>query len=248
VLSPKTGPRGPPLQTMPTWFDHAECPLLVVPRGGELASRKSGALPDALRLVRREGVDMGPTDPSTAVERGFALTQRFLVEHEVPHRVIEHSPTYTAEADAHATHLSPEQTAKSVVVNCGDIVALAVIPASCHLDLDKLTAALDGTPVALADEAQMARAFPAFEIGAEPPMSSLVKAPVVIDKALLGHDEVVCAGGDHHHSLLLDPLQLARVSDATIAEISGPRCVADADEGCGSAAMRGKAIAGRFRA
>ena len=95
-----------------------------------------------------------------------------------------------------------------------------MIPASSRLDLDKLGAALGGTPVALADEAQMAQAFPAFELGAEPPIGPLVNAPVVIDKSLLGHDEIVCAGGDHHHSLLLDPLQLARVSDATVAEIS----------------------------
>jgi prolyl-tRNA editing enzyme YbaK/EbsC (Cys-tRNA(Pro) deacylase) len=66
------------------------------------------------------------------------------------------------------------------------------------------------------------RAFPAFEIGAEPPIGPLVNVPAVIDKSLLGHDEVVCAGGDHQHSLLLDRLQLARVSDATVAEISRP--------------------------
>lgn len=166
---------------------------------------------------------MSATDPTNAGERGFALTRRFLEEHDVPHRVIEHSATYTAEADARAAHLPPGQTAKGVVVNCGDIDALAVIPASRRLDLDKLAAALGGgMPVALADEAQMARAFPAFEIGAEPPIGPLVNAPVVIDKRLLGHDEVVCAGGDHKHSLLLDPLQLARVSDATVAEISAP--------------------------
>ena len=141
---------------------------------------------------------------------------------DVPHQVFEHPATPTAEADAHATHLPLRQTAKGVVVTCGDILALTVIPASARLDLDKLAAALDGTPVALADEAQMAQAFPAFELGAEPPIGPLVNAPVVIDKSLLGHDEIVCAGGDHHHSLLLDPLQLARVSDATVAEISAP--------------------------
>ena len=166
---------------------------------------------------------MSSSDPRTASGRGFALTRRFLEEHEVPHRVIAHPATYTADADARAAHLPLEQTAKSVVVSCGDIDALAVIPASRRLDLDKLGAALGGrAPVGLADEAQMAEAFPAFDIGAEPPIGPLVNAPVVIDKSLLSHDEVVCAGGDHQHSLLLDPLQLARSSDATVAEISGP--------------------------
>jgi Ala-tRNA(Pro) deacylase len=160
------------------------------------------------------------TDPGTTTERGFALTRRFLEEHDVPHQVIEHSATYTAEADARASHLPPEQTAKSVVVSAGDIVALAVIPAARRLDLHKIGAALGrDAPAGLADEAQMAQAFPQFEIGAEPPIGPLVNAPVVVDKSLLGHDEVVCAGGDHRHSLLLDPLQLARISDATVAEI-----------------------------
>jgi Ala-tRNA(Pro) deacylase len=156
----------------------------------------------------------------SSTERGFALTRRFLEEHDVPHQVVEHPATYTAEADARASHLPPQQTAKSVVVNCGDIVALAVIPAARRLDLDKVGAALGvKAPARLADEAQMAQAFPQFEIGAEPPIGLLVNAPVVVDKSLLGHDEVVCAGGDHRHSLLLDPLQLARISDATVAEI-----------------------------
>jgi len=160
------------------------------------------------------------TDPGTTTERGFALTRRFLQEHDVPHQVIEHAATFTAEADAHASHLPSKQTAKSVVVSCGAIVALAVIPAARRLDLDKVGAALGGKgPERLADEAEMALAFPQFEIGAEPPIGPLVNAPVVIDKSLLGHDEVVCGGGDHRHSLLLDPLQLARISDATVAEI-----------------------------
>jgi Ala-tRNA(Pro) deacylase len=160
------------------------------------------------------------SDPEPTTQRGFALTRRFLQEHDVPHQVIEHLTTYTAEADARASHLPPEQTAKCVVVSSGDIVALAVIPAARRLDLDKLGAALGGkAPEGLADEAQMAQAFPQFEIGAEPPIGPLVNSPVVIDKSLLGHDEVVCAGGDHRHSLLLDPLQLARISDATVAGI-----------------------------
>ena len=77
------------------------------------------------RSIEREGVGMSASDPSTATERGFPLTQRFLEEHDVPHQVIEHPATYTAEADAHATHLPPGQTAKGVVVSCGDIHALA---------------------------------------------------------------------------------------------------------------------------
>jgi Ala-tRNA(Pro) deacylase len=165
---------------------------------------------------------MSSTDPGGAIERGSALTRRFLEEHDVPHRVIEHAATYTAEADAHAAHMPPGQTAKSVVVNCGDSNALAVIPAGRRVDFDKLAEAMGWkAPVVLAGEAQMAQAFPDFDLGAEPPIGPLVNAPIVIDKSLLGHDEVVCAGGDHHHSVLLDPLQLARVSDATVAEICG---------------------------
>ncbi|HLM51515.1 MAG TPA: YbaK/EbsC family protein [Solirubrobacteraceae bacterium] len=162
-----------------------------------------------------------PSDITPGAERGFALAHRFLDEHDVPHQVIEHPATFTAEADARAALMPPQQTAKGVVVNCGEIDAIAVVPASRRLDLAKLGPALGvAAPVVLADEGQMARAFPAFDIGAEPPIGPLLNAPVVIDRSLLQHDEVVCAGGDHRHSLLLDPLQLARVSDAVVAEIS----------------------------
>jgi prolyl-tRNA editing enzyme YbaK/EbsC (Cys-tRNA(Pro) deacylase) len=41
----------------------------------------------------------------------------------------------------------------------------------------------------------------------------------VIDRRLLDASQVLCAGGDHRHSILIDPGELAWLSDAQVADI-----------------------------
>ena len=36
---------------------------------------------------------------------------------------------------------------------------------------------------------------------------------------LLYHDRIVCAGGDHRHSLSLDPRELVRVAEPRVADV-----------------------------
>ena len=52
-----------------------------------------------------------------------------------------------------------------------------------------------------------------------PPFGPLLPAPEVVDVRLLYHDRVVCAGGDHRHSLSLDPRELVRVAEPRVADV-----------------------------
>jgi Ala-tRNA(Pro) deacylase len=55
--------------------------------------------------------------------------------------VISHSVAYTAQGVAALTHISGKELAKSVIVKIDGALAMAVLPASLHIDLSLLRSA-----------------------------------------------------------------------------------------------------------
>jgi Ala-tRNA(Pro) deacylase len=136
------------------------------------------------------------------------------------YELIEHARTMSAAAEAHATHLSPDQVAKTIVLHDGNIYVIAAIPASDRLDLRKLRDLLGATrQLRLASEDEIARDFPLLEVGAVPPFGPMVPAAEVIDSALTRYEQILCPAGDHRHSVLLDPREIVRITAAQTADI-----------------------------
>ena len=146
--------------------------------------------------------------------------QSYLRDHDVQVELIEHAHSESAAAEARAAHLPAEQTAKTVVLHTPTGYTFAVIPASDMLDLSKAASALDVSrhELRLATEADMAADFPDYEVGAIPPIGPDTPAEV-FDMRLLAYQRVLCAAGDHEHSLLLDPTDIVRVSSAQTADL-----------------------------
>ena len=144
----------------------------------------------------------------------------FLDEHGVEYEVVEHEERPTAAGDARAAGADLGEMAKDVVLREGEEYILAVIPASERLDFVKAKLALerDERPQ-LASEDDLARDFPEFEVGALPPFGRLHEIPEVVDRRLLEQDRVLCAAGDHRHSLRLDPREMVRVAGAGVADL-----------------------------
>lgn len=161
------------------------------------------------------GVDESPVSHADVTTVAHHLDAR-----GVAYETVEHEATMTARADARAADVDPSETAKNVVLTDGEVYVLAVIPASEVLDLHKVRRVIgDDKELRMATETEMAETFPAFEIGAIPPVGSLVFASEVIDERLLKQDRVLCGGGDHRHSLRLDPNELARITDASVGDV-----------------------------
>jgi prolyl-tRNA editing enzyme YbaK/EbsC (Cys-tRNA(Pro) deacylase) len=47
----------------------------------------------------------------------------------------------------------------------------------------------------------------------------MLPGPEILDARLMEHDRILCAGGDHRHSLLVDPRDISRMADARVADI-----------------------------
>ena len=159
-------------------------------------------------------------------KRGVSATgadsiARFLEHARIAYELVVHEPVMSAAAEARVAGRSPDEVAKTVVLHDGDAYVLAAIPASRRLDLHKLRELLGATrQLRLASEEEIAREFPAFEVGAVPPFGPVVPAAEVIDRDLVAHERILCAAGDHRHSVLVDPREIVRITAATTADIS----------------------------
>ena len=149
-----------------------------------------------------------------------AQLEVYLRDHGVTCSVIEHPRSESAAAEAREAQLPREQTAKTVVLHTPGGYRFAVIAASDRLDLHKVAAALGVSrhEIRFATEAEMAADFPAYQVGAIPPLSPDTPAEM-IDPHLLDYEHVLCPAGDHEHSLLLDPADIVRVTGARTVDL-----------------------------
>jgi Ala-tRNA(Pro) deacylase len=161
---------------------------------------------------------MATTTESDA--RGIDLVHRYLDEQGVAHEVVDHEQTLSAAQEAKASGLPPDHAAKTMVLRDGEDYRLAVIPASHRLDLRKARKVLDASArLRLASEAEMEADFASFEVGAVPPLGPMLPAPEALDMRLMDHERILCSGGDHRHSVLVDPRDLARIGEARVADV-----------------------------
>jgi Ala-tRNA(Pro) deacylase len=146
--------------------------------------------------------------------------ESYLQDHGVSFTVVEHPRSESAAAEARAAHVPAEQTAKTVVLSTPGGYRFAIIPASDRLELHKASDALGigRHELRLATEAEMAADFPSYDVGAIPPLGPDTPAEL-IDLRLLAYGRILCPAGDHEHSLLVDPRDIARVTGALTVDL-----------------------------
>ena len=159
--------------------------------------------------------------PATAMSTTrAAAVAAFLQGHGVAFDVVEHPHTERAAAEAVATGRPATDVGKTVVLQDGSAYALAIIPASERLDLHRVRELLGaGSRLRLATEAEIGRDFPLVEVGAVPPAGPGLPMAELVDRRLLDRTRILCAGGDHQHSIVLDPRDLVRLTGAKVADI-----------------------------
>ncbi|MGH2955182.1 MAG: aminoacyl-tRNA deacylase [Solirubrobacterales bacterium] len=156
----------------------------------------------------------------TKEDRTEAAT-RYLDEQQVAYEVVEHPERFTAAGEARAAGIEPADAAKDILLRTDGSYILAVIPASERLDIRKVRDRLSAEgEIRLATEDEIAADFSGFELGALPPFGPVLGgAAQIVDRRLLDHERVLCNGGDHRHSLMVDPNEIVRVTEARVEDI-----------------------------
>ena len=124
--------------------------------------------------------------------------------------------TATAQEAAGAVGCHEAQIAKSLVFLADGEAMLCIASGAHRVDRSRLAEVLDAAEVTQASTDQV-RAATGFAVGGVPPIGHGL--PVVLDEALLGHEQVWAAAGDGHSLFAVDPRDLARCTKAVVAPV-----------------------------
>jgi Ala-tRNA(Pro) deacylase len=121
----------------------------------------------------------------------------FLDERHGHYTALTHHHTITAQETAAAANIGHQHFAKTVMLKIDGALAMMVMPASYRVDLLRLSRALGGSAVELAQENEFRDAFPDCELGAMPPFGNLYGMKVYVDSRLTGRAEIAFNAGSH---------------------------------------------------
>ena len=145
--------------------------------------------------------------------------RELLTENLVPHKVILHPRAYTASSVAEAAHIPGREMAKTVVVNLDGHLALAVLPATRKVDLERLRQGTGAVQAELADEREFAGDFPGCEPGAMPPFGNLYGMPVYVEPHLAAEEGIAFNAGTFSEVVFMDYEDFARLAHPKLVEM-----------------------------
>jgi len=138
----------------------------------------------------------------------------FLDQHRVKYVSVRHSTAYTSQEIAASAHVKGRNMAKTVVVKDPVGLALAVLPASCTADLDRLKGLIGRGEIRLASVEEILAGFPGCALGATPPFGRLFGIPTVVDESLVEQRDIVLPSGDHRTAIRMRATDYVTLAEA----------------------------------
>ena len=97
---------------------------------------------------------------------------------------------------AEAAKVPGDQLAKSIILEDEDGYLMAVLPATHHVEIGRLSQQLN-RKLGLATESEIARLFTDCELGAIPPVGEAYGMEMIMEDSLSTCEDVYFEGGDH---------------------------------------------------
>lgn len=157
----------------------------------------------------------------------------FLAKRKVDFKILEHPNAYDAQRLAHTLHIPGHIVAKTVLLraNGGYSYIVAVLPATKVIDLALASAALGGSKLTLATEADLAAHCPDCETGVLPPFGSQYAMQTIVDESLAKDQEIVFEGNTHGEAIRMRFEDYKRIEEPLIVDFARPESVQPAWEG-----------------
>ncbi len=154
--------------------------------------------------------------------------KEYLDGKKIKYVCVAHSTAFTAQEVAALTHTPGRELAKVVMVKLDDALAMAVLPASFHVDLGRLQAAAGASSAALAVEGDFRGRFPDCETGAMPPFGNLYGMALYVDESLTRDQEIAFNACSHHELVRMAYADYARLAEPSVANFATRRASAPA--------------------
>ena len=120
----------------------------------------------------------------------------YLESHHVDYEVVPHAHTSAMLESARVAHVPGGRVAKCVLLEDDRGYIMAIVPASCRLDLHEIDRTLE-RHLALATEPELEDIFVGCEPGAIPAVGAAFNVPAAIDLSLFRLPDVYFDEGDH---------------------------------------------------
>jgi len=144
----------------------------------------------------------------------------FLDKEGIKYVIITHSRAYTAQEAAASAHIPGREVAKTVMVKLDGRMAMAVLPASYHIDLEHLAGAAGAKKVSLASEHEFAALFPDCDTGAMPPFGNLYGLPVYVDERLTHDTWIAFNAGKHSVAIQMAFSDFRKLVEPTVVALA----------------------------
>jgi Ala-tRNA(Pro) deacylase len=148
--------------------------------------------------------------------------EAFLSGQQVKYQVVTHGGAVTAQEQAAALHTSGWSMAKVLIVKERDGYVMAVLPACCVLDLNRLKGFIGHGPVRLATVEEIHGAVPDCAPGAIPPFGGLWGLRTFVDRALLNTREITIPAGDPATAIRITASEFRRLAAARVGDFAVP--------------------------
>jgi Cys-tRNA(Pro)/Cys-tRNA(Cys) deacylase len=162
---------------------------------------------------RRSVQPDGPTTPATLALDALGISY---ARHSYDH---EPSPAGYGVAAATALGVAPDRIFKTLVVDTGDGLAVAVVPVAGQLDLKAMAVALGVKTVRMAQPADAARSS-GYVVGGISPIGQRRQLPTILDTSARTQTTVYVSGGRRGFQVELAPDGLLLATGGSTATIS----------------------------
>ncbi len=120
----------------------------------------------------------------------------YLAEQDADFEILPHPHSSTSLESAQLAHVPGNCIAKSVVLGDERGYLLAVLPASCRVDLGELHRQTNRN-LGLATEQELGALFEDCEPGAVPPFGNVYDLDTIVDESLVEQSDIYFEAGDH---------------------------------------------------
>jgi Ala-tRNA(Pro) deacylase len=149
----------------------------------------------------------------------MSVVAEHLRDRGVDFDVIPHDKAYTSIEEAQTLGIDADEVLKCIVLDTSSGHAMAVVPGGRRLDMSLVRLAVADNHARLATEEEVERGFPDYELGALPPLASLLRVPTLVDPEVMKHDTIVFAAGTQTESVRGQREDLFRGEEITIVPL-----------------------------
>jgi Ala-tRNA(Pro) deacylase len=146
--------------------------------------------------------------------------EELLGVHGVRYERVGHPEAFTASEEAARAHVSGWAWAKTLAVKDPVGLALAVLPACCTADLNRLKGLIGRGEIRLATVEEMLAGFPDCALGSIPPFGGLFGIPTLVEEALIEQRDITLPTGDRRIAIRMRTEDYVRLAEPRLGRFA----------------------------